>query len=216
MIKINLLPSHLRPIKRTPVPHVLSVAVLAGAVVYMAISYMTLEGEIAAKADHSAQLESELAELRPYVEEANQLASQKQLLADRIEAIDEIVSDRIIWSRQLHNLARLAPEDFWYSGITVDTRQFRERQTTRDPESGEYEIEEVTVRRPILEVSGYVLREGGSADVSQLMHAAEQDPEFARMFELEAPTFSDTTFEEYDVRHFTLEFLIQQGEPTDD
>ncbi len=216
MININLLPPHLRPIKRTPVPHVLSVALLAGAVIYMAVSYMTLAGEIAAKEARTAELQGELAELRPYVEESNQLASQKQLLADRIEAIDEIVSDRIIWSRQLHNLARLAPENFWYSGIGVNTRQFRERRTTRDPESGEYETEEVTVRRPVLEVSGYVIREGGSADVSRLMHAAEQDPEFASMFELEAPTFSDTAFQGYDVRHFTLEFLIQQGEQTND
>ncbi len=211
MIDINLLPEHLRPIKRSPLPHIISIALLVGVLVVLASDYLNSMREIAASEDELATLQTELDTLMVYVEEAEQLAEQKGLLADKIEAIDDIVSDRIIWSRQLWNLSRLAPPNFWYSGIRVVDRQFRERRTDWDRDREEYVTQDTTVRRPVLEVSGYVAPERGGADVSPLMQAAEQDPEFSAMFQLEPPTFRDTEFEGYAVRSFTLEFIIEPG-----
>ncbi len=212
MIQINLLPHHLRPVKRTPLPYLLSIAVLGGAVAWMALTYLGARDEIRAAEAALDERRSELAALQVYVDQANELAAEKQALAHKIGIIEEIVSGRMLWSRVLHDLSRLAPDNFWYSGISVETQQYRERRTERDPETGATETRDITLRRPILRVQGYVADSPGSpTGVSPLMQAAESDPDFSSRFQLEPPSLRPAEFEGQNVTSFTLEFLIEGG-----
>lgn len=212
MIRINLLPYHLRPIKRTPIPYIISGLVLIIALLVMAAMFISKQSVIGEKRRLHAEYTEELATLDVIVKKANELAIQKEQLAEKIKTIDEIVRDRITWSRQLWNLSRLAPENLWFSDISVETKHIRERRTEIDPKTNQLKTTDVTIQRSMLKVSGYVI-EGpdGSNDVSPFALATEQDPEFSKLFQIETSSLKDMDFEGYSVKSFTLEYRIWSG-----
>lgn len=212
MMMINLLPYHLRPIKRTPVPYILSVLALAAAVAGMVMLFLNMQAQIMIVDRDLQRVTKDLADLQEVVDEYNALARQKGQLADKITTIAEIVRDRIIWSQQLWHLSRLAPDNLWYSGVEVGNKTVRETQYQPDPQTKEMKPKEVAVTKPTLKVSGYVIEtERGRYDVSGFARAAESDPEFADIFQLDTSSLKDTEFEGFPVREFTLEFLIVPG-----
>lgn len=218
MISINLLPHHLRPIKRTPVPYI-AVGILAVlAVAYIAFSFISTQAQIMAKQSQLAAHQKELEEMKAIVEESNQLEKRKLQLADKINTIQEIAANRIVWSRELFNLSRLKPDNFWYSEILESSKSYSVQQPEIDPKTGKSKINETTkkpemktvsITKPILRVTGYVVAGAdGRSDVSPLTDALSSDPEFVKMFQMEPPSFSDTEFEGFPVKKFTLEFQI--------
>jgi len=178
--------------------------------VAMASVYLSTQASIARKRAELEQHKRQLAELEPIRKESDELEALKAKLADKINTIAEITGDRMIWSRQLYNLARLAPKNFWYKSISIEEKQFREQQPVYDKQAKQTKMQTVTVSKPILKVEGYVTEaDDGSKDASLLMRATEADEEFSRMFQLEPPSFKDTEFEGVPVKSFTLEYLIQ-------
>jgi len=223
MITINLLPHHLRPIKRSPLPYFAAGAAAILAVLYIAFSFVTTQAQIMGRQAQLAAHQKELDEKKKIVEESNELEKLKLQLADKIATIRDIASNRIVWSRELFNLSRLKPDNFWYSGIEESTKAYSVQQPEMDPKTGKPKINEqtkkpemktVSVTRPILRLTGYVVAgQDGRSDVSPLTDALSTDPEFVNMFQMEPPSFSDTDFEGFPVKKFTLEFQIQpEGE----
>ncbi len=224
MIRINLLPHHLRPIKRTPLPYI--AVGLAGvlAAAYIALSFMSAQMRIMNMNDELAGHKKELEEKRAIIDESNQLERTKVALAEKIATIQEIASNRIVWSRQLFNLSRLKPENFWYTEVLESTKSYPMQEPVLDPKTGKQKVNETTKKpefktvnltRPILRVSGYVVSSpDGRSDVSPLTDALTTDQEFTSMFVMEPPSFSDAEFEDFPVKKFTLEFQIApEGEP---
>jgi hypothetical protein len=212
MININLLPWHLRPIKRSPAPYVASL--LAAGLVLLALAGMWVDkqrqigDQRAILKDNSEKLQS----LQSIVDEFDRLEKQKLELADKVSIINEILADRIIWSRQLWNVSRLTPDNFWFSSIAVKEKQFTETRKEINPQTKKEEVKKITIRKPILELMGYVI-EGtdGTSDINPLTFNMQDDKEFSSIFQLDLPKFQDTLFEGYKVRGFTLEYLINQG-----
>jgi len=221
MIIVNLLPEHLRPIKRTPLPYVITIGVSLAAFAVLGLLYagdmtrrMSLEAEFSATSN-------ELNSLAHITTEYNQLEEQKLALADKVSVIQEILGERKIWSEHLHRLASLTPENIWYKQIRIGSQPFREQVPKIDPRTGrvvinrntqEPEMETRNVRRPVLIVSGYVIpNEQGLAHFNTLSLNTTEDPEFSRHFVLFRPNMEDTEFDGYFVRSFSLEYLIQQG-----
>ena len=212
MIRVNLLPYHLRPIRRSPVPYILSALVLVAAIVAMTAAFLAIQLQIADARGQLAKHQEEYDALREVVAEYNNLIDKKEILAKKIATIQEIVSERIIWSRQLFNIARLTPDNVWYSGITEDEKVSREKRLVYNEKTKKEEEKIVRVTRRILKVEGYVI-EGtdGSNDIYPLTLEMEQDVEFSSMFQLSLPKLVDTEFEGYAVRNFTLEYHIETG-----
>ncbi len=212
MITINLLPFELRPIKRTPLPYMASVAVLAVAIAGVALTFVANKASIAHAQRLLQQHTEELARLQPVVEEYNALSQQKNQLAEQVRTIEEIASDRTIWSRQLYNLSRLTLENQWYNGISVGTQQFQEMRKIPNPATGQLEYQPVMVPKQVLTVSGYVIPgTEGTSDMSQLALNFEEDEEFSDLFELDKASFTDTIIEETAVREFNLDYVIEGG-----
>ncbi len=221
MIRINLLPHHLRPIKRTPLPYIACAALFVILLLGMFSSYVTTQAQVMAESKHLNQLQTDLQNLQHIVDESNQLEALKLQLADKIKTIDEIVKDRIIWSRQLWLLSKLTPPNFWYSEILVTTKSYPMQEPVLDPQTkkpkinpntNRIEMKTVQVSRPILRLSGYVIDSpDGNQDVSPLTDALTEDEEFSSLFQLEQPSFSSDEFEGFPVKRFTLEFLITAG-----
>jgi len=146
------------------------------------------------------------------VNESKRLTALEEELAVKITTINEIIQARILWSRQLWNLDRLAPENFWYSGIKVAKKPYTEQVMVIDPNTKKQVSKEVTVQKPMLQVSGYVVAtQGSTSDVSPLALATEQDPEFSSLFQLDTSSLKDTDFEGQPVKSFTLEYFIRPG-----
>jgi hypothetical protein len=212
MININLLPWHLRPIKRSPVPYVVSLLVAGLVVLILAGMWVDKQGEIREQRATLEDNKQKLDALQAIVDEYERLEKQKVELADKVSIINEILADRIIWSRQLWNVSRLTPENFWYSSIAVKEKQITEMRKSINPQTKKEEQKKVTVRRPVFELTGYVIEGAdGTSDINPLTFNLQDDQEFSSTFLLDLPKFQDTLFEGYKVREFTLEYLISQG-----
>ncbi|MBI1317926.1 MAG: hypothetical protein GC168_03120 [Candidatus Hydrogenedens sp.] len=220
MIMINLLPEELRPIKRTPVPYMVAVALALGllaGVGFMILSSMQVTSGLRADIAKNDQL---LKGLQHIVDEYNELGEKKVALKDKVETIEEILRDRKIWSEHLDRLSHLTPDNFWYSRIRETTQTFRENRPKIDPktnkpvmnEKGELETVQERVVRPVLELQGYVTNDAeGRANVYELMDNTTNDPEFSKHFELFRPRIEDTQYQDFNVRGFTLEYTIEAG-----
>jgi hypothetical protein len=221
MIRINLLPHHLRPIKRTPLPYIACAALLVIVLLGMFSSFVTTQATVRAESQELYRLKTEFQNLESIVRESNELEALKIQLADKIKTIDEIVKDRIIWSRQMWLLSQLTPQNFWYSEIVITSKNYPKQEPVIDAQTGKpkvnpttkkIEMKTIQVSRPILRLSGYVIDSpDGRQDVSPLTDALTQDEEFSSMFQLEQPSFSSDEFEGFPVKRFTLEFLIMAG-----
>jgi len=213
MIHINLLPPELRPIKRTPVPYILSLLVVVLVILGLGYLHASTLSQIAYYNSQYEQHTKEYNKLAKVVEDYNNMIELKRSLRRKIETINGIVKDRIIWSRQLYNLSRILPENFWYDSISVDTKRETETRYEVNPKTKKVEPKQVPIVRKVLTVSGYVIEGDEGLDVSPLVKAAEEDQEFSKMFQLEPPQIKDTTIDGQPVKSFTLQFDIQgQGD----
>jgi Tfp pilus assembly protein PilN len=218
MIKVNLLPHEMRPIQRTLLPHVVSLLVLAAAIMYMGQIFITLQGEVSIVNQQLAQQQAALDALADVVAEFNELSEQKVLLQDKIAIIQEILEDRTIWSQHLYQLTTLTPENIWYRRIRLTSRRFSEERPVIDKKTEKQEIDprtqrprttRVQVERAILEVSGYAIDdETGLSSTHVLASNTETDPDFSQAFTLYRSEFADTEFNGYPVRQFTFEYLV--------
>jgi len=212
MIRINLLPHELRPVKRSPVPYMVVFAIFVASLAGMGVVWFAGVQEIRAARTTLDYHKTDFAQLASVVDKYNALQNQKLALAAKLETINEIARDRIIWSRQLWNLSRLAPKNVWYSEVRLDKKPYQVTRKVMNKQTKKLENKTETVQRPILKVSGYVVEtESLRKDVNPLMDATTADPEFASLFRLEPSSFRDTEFEDFPVRKFTLDFLITPG-----
>ena len=212
MITINLLPYDLRPVKRTPLPYMLTGATFVLTVSIIAIVFLKNIGDIAGVTRTLNEHKAELTRLQPVVEDYNEITQKKLQLAEQVQTINEIASDRIIWSRQLYNLNRLALKNMWYDGIDVSVKPFTETSTVYNPKTQKNEIVTERIDRQVLSLTGYVIPgKDGQSTISPFTRATERDEEFSALFQLELSTFKDTLFEEVGVREFKLEYVILAG-----
>lgn len=209
MITVNLLPHELRPVKRTPLPYILSAAGALLILLLVASMYLTNRRGIAKANELLAGHQRELEELKPIVDEYNSLSEQKIGLSKQVETIDGIVNDRIIWSRQLYNLTRLAPENLWYEEIKIIPKTFPETEEFYNKQTKQTEQRTIRITKQVLAVSGYVAPGAdGKMNISTFTIATESDPEFSSLFQLDQSTFKDTKFEDENVREFSLEYIL--------
>ena len=211
MIRINLLPEHLRPIKRTPLPYLVSGAVLILAILVVAVLGYQGHSRVSRQRGELQQHQTELEGLKGVVEEMDQLSKQKVRLADKMSIIEEIVSDRIIWSRQLFNVSRLTPDNIWYSGVSQTEKQVPVYESVMNEKTKKAEMQKVMRSRRFLVLTGYVTpASDGSIETTPMLFKMEQDPEFSKMFTLTSPTVKDTIYDKYQVKTFTLELEMTQ------
>lgn len=218
MIKINLLPDHLRPVQRTPLPYILSFVVLGLAIAGMASVAITQQAGLSSLRSQLEGQQKALADLQDIVKEANELNQGKLALQSKIKTIQEILRDRIVWSEQLDRLAKLTPDNVWYKDIEVIQETFPEEvvetdvktgEPLKDPKTGKLKYKRIRVKKPVLQVSGYVINdEEGNSVVAPLMEKTENDPAFSEQFTLYNPRLEDTEFQGFPARGFQLLYLI--------
>lgn len=236
MIHIDLLPDHLRPIKRTPLPYIISVLFVGVSMLAIAGSFLAFQASIRIEqmdlADSKAVLDDPT--LQAIVQESNELETLKANLDRRRLIIEEIVSDRIVWSKRLWQLSELTPENVWYSKIEEDIGKFPEDVMEPDPTTGQMRTVTKTMDRAILRVEGYVVPGAdGNSSVTPLTdnltttldltlpenQQALDDRElhadsFGNYFLLDSPFFEDEDFEGYTAKSFKLEFIINPAGST--
>jgi len=217
MIKINLLPIEQRPITRTPLPHIISLAILAAVLFFMGHTYLKLNVELDAAEQQIAKQEAALELLSATVTKYGELEIQKKQLQTMVATIQVILEGRTIWSEHLYKLTTLTPENIWYKRLRLTERRFTEEKPAvdkngnpmMDPKTGRQKMDKVQVPRSILEVSGYAVDdETGLSSTASLATNTTSDPEFSKMFQLYTSKITDTDFDGYPVREFIFEYLI--------
>ncbi|MCX8065511.1 MAG: hypothetical protein N3G21_10120 [Candidatus Hydrogenedentes bacterium] len=241
MIKINLLPEELRPVKKSILPYFLSVVVVILGFLILATIFLHYQSTIISLRAQLSSLqkeynsptklkndEGEIITLSSIVNEFRKLDRKRQELEKRVQVIREILSDRIIWSYNLYLLSKLTPDNIWYDRIRVTWQTFREKvikidpktkKPILDPRTKEPQTEQKTIKRPILEITGYVVSgEQGERQISPLIENTTNPsiaPDFVSQFSLMRPRIEDTEYNGFSVRKFTLEYLIETGEKND-
>lgn len=217
MIKINLLPFEQRPITRTPLPHIISLAILLATLVFMGQTYIRLNIELAAADQQIAKQEAALQMLESTVQKYEELEKQKKQLQTMVATIQVILKDRTIWSEHLYKLTTLTPENIWYKRLRLTERRFTEEipaldakgAPVPDPKTGKPKMEKKQVPRSILEVSGYAVDdESGMSSTASLATNTTSDPDFSKIFQLYTSQIEDTEYDGYPVREFIFEYLI--------
>ncbi len=209
MITINLLPHDLRPIKRTPLPYIVGVLILAGVLLTISTMFIKKQGEISTAEATLSKNQADLVGLDPIVKEANGLAQKEKLLAVQAETIKEIVNDRIIWSRQLHNLSRLAKDNMWYKSIMQTTKQYVEMKQEYDPKTKKMIMKTDNVTLPVLVIKGYVVAGvDNEIGTNPIIEAFQSDPEFSKLFVLDPPTTGQDFIDDLRVTTFEIPFKI--------
>ncbi len=213
MIQVNLLPLQLRPIKHSAIPYLLSALAFVAGVSFIFSLYVAKQVEIAQQREEQEQLTYDLSQLKDVIDESERLEKLKGRLSSKRDTIQEIATDRVIWSRHLFNLSRLAPRNFWYSEIRVDKEKLKETRQEPDPKNKNKTREVVVeVQKPVLIVKGYVSQgEDGMMDTNPLLQATTQDAEFSEVFELKPPSWGSTMYEGVPVNSFTFTYWIRQG-----
>ncbi len=213
MIIVNLLPEDLRPVTRTPIPYLVSGLILIGALVVMGAMWMASSKALAQERAQLAAYQKELDDLSDVVEEHNALEDQKDKLAEKIEIINEIVADRIIWSQQLWRLSKLTPDNIWFNGIHVETKKGKESRREYDKTKKQYVTKTVPITQMLMTIEGYVIPdEDDHMWFYPLTYALDNDEEFSSMFKLGGQERNVTEFEGYPALSFTLEYEITTGE----
>lgn len=218
MIRINLLPKDMRPVQRTPLPHIMSLLVLVAVLMFMGNVFVNLQGELRTVERKIEKSEKELAGLADVVKEYDVLTKQKLLLQRKIVAIQDILKGRTIWSEQLLKLTTLTPDNIWYKRIRMVVKKFSEEKPVldkktgkpvMDPKTGLPKMAKVPVEKQVLEISGYAIDdESGVSSTSTLAAQTTGDELFSSIFSLYTSKIEDTDFNGYPVREFTFEYLI--------
>jgi Tfp pilus assembly protein PilN len=222
MIRINLLPNELRPIKHSPMPYAISGAILFVAVLGMLYVFGLTQSKISDARQKLDAKKTELQALQPEVEKYNSLSERKIVLDKKSKIIQEILSDRVIWSEHLSQLAKLTPDNIWYKRIRVVWQSFKEQQPKFDPKTNkpvldpktqEQQYETKSVQKPVLEISGFVIADAqGERKVYTLTDATTKEgSDFAKTFVLQPPKLEDMEFKGFSVRGFTLNYVIVKG-----
>jgi len=212
MISINLLPFHLRPVKRSPLPYIVAGGVLAIVIICIASIWISTYSKTYRVRAELAKNQAEKDSLKDVVAEYEKLMDQKMMLADKISIINEIVNDRIIWSRQLWSINRLTPENFWFTTIAEKEKTFKEAKVVYNEKKKREERKTVPVKRRVLVLGGYAIDgPDGSNDVYPLSFSTVQDVEFSELFKLDVPKVRDTEFQGYKVKSFAFEYKVERG-----
>ncbi|HPU98256.1 MAG TPA: hypothetical protein PLO53_09930 [Candidatus Hydrogenedentes bacterium] len=219
MIRINLLPEEMRPVKRSALPHLLSLVLLGLVIFYLASQAVGQMAEVASLSRQYQRKQNEMKQLSAVVEEYNKLIEEKKVFRDRIEVIQDILKDRTLWSEWLAELVRLTPDNIWYARIRLTSRKFTEErikldkkgEPMMDPKTKKPAMEKVQVDKPILELTGYAVEnESGVSSTAQLAQNTSESERFASKFSLYASRIEDTDFNGFAVRKFIFEYIIQQ------
>ena len=220
MIHVNLLPPAFRPIKRTPLPHLLSLLVLCAAIAAMAFLFLQVRAQMSATERKLAETEASIQSLRAIIADYEELKKQEVQLRAKVTVIEEILDNRIIWSEWIHRLLELMPDNIWLERVWVSMTETKQEQIVRN-EKGEIEIdprtkrektEVVTTREFRLNVHGYAKEDDlGNKDVNPFITNTKSDPEFSSIFHHRQARVADTTFNGRPVREFTLQYSIDPG-----
>lgn len=222
MIIINLLPVHLRPVKRTPLPHIVSLSVLAVTVLGLAGAFLAGQAKIGAQQDQLDQKQLEFDGLKDVVKEHNEAEKTKEEFKERFLAVKEILKDRVIWSEQLDKLASLTPDNIWYKALRLTEKPYQEMKIKTDAkgqpvmnkDTGKPETELVPGKRSVLEVSGYSKPDDQGHDyIYELISKAGSDPGFSRRFEVTAmPKIERIKIGDKLISSFTQDFNVHKVE----
>lgn len=216
MITINLLPEAMRPVKRTPLPYMITGALGVLALLAMAGAWLLAHQAYAAQQEELRKAQTQLTTFKEIIDSSNKMEQEKKKLEPKVQVICEIASDRVIWSEQLWSLSRLTPDNIWYSGITVDMRSFKESTPIEDPKTKEIKLKTISVKKPILEIKGFIVPDkDASTQINPLTWGLENDPAFSKTFRMQPPKLDYADMYGMRVRSFTLEYLVKTLEPSE-
>lgn len=214
MITINLLPAELRPIERTILPYLVALSVLAVTILAVGTVYIA---DIATNVSANNELEKNkaaLLALQDVIDENAQLVARTNELAARVTAIQQIASDRVVWSQQIHNLVSLAPPNLWFTRLYVHANSVPIVTQVYNPDTKAMDNVPGFVTQHLLEVSGYVATgRDGNRDIAPFMgETTNPEADFAKFFKLETvKSVEDADLFGDPVKKFRIEFVLAKG-----
>jgi outer membrane murein-binding lipoprotein Lpp len=185
-------------------------ALIAGVVVFVALFSIggANKARIERKKTEFADLEAELQRVRQSADKVRELEAKQASIAAKNDAIEQITSDRIVWSEQLYYLAKLLPNDTWLKDIEVEHKTRKKTVPIPDAKEGEPTTKQIVVPYQSLKLIGYAMSykdEMGVNLVGVLVRAIEDDTSFGVHFRNPEPRLvKDEDFGGVSVKEFEV------------
>lgn len=149
------------------------------------------------------------------IAEYKELVAKMNLLATKLTTINEIASDRMIWSFHLNTLARLAPDNLWYDTIEDTTRSITEEIQVLDPKTNTMVKRNIKRDVPVLKIKGFISAdELGQTNINPFLDILDNDPDFSSMFQFEPPKLGYKEIDKIRMRTFELNCIISPSTST--
>lgn len=136
MIRINLLPQELQQAARTPVKLFVTIVVGIIVVLLSAVSYGYLFFNTMVLAERVERKQEEVEHLKANAAEVDSLLDDIQDYKQREQAIINIKTNRILYSRKLDELVQITPKHIWILQLRV--REAVKGEGAKFEESGGY------------------------------------------------------------------------------
>ena len=120
MLKINLLPEHIRKAGLSPIEQLHRTPLMwiaAGAMLFVAVWPLL---PIAVHRRQLAQLNAKIQTLQPKKMEVDQIQRLLQQLQTQEAAFEGLKHGQSLWSKRLNVLSNVTPEGIWFSDLTLD------------------------------------------------------------------------------------------------
>ncbi len=210
MIEINLLPPEIKNRKRqielpeiSFLPIVGILAVILAAVYVMVAMFSSFQGK------KLTQLEAEWEEIAPEKRHADRMKRDLGALENRVNAIEDLMRERPLWSKRLMGLNDSMIPGIWLRRFWLEKRQ----ETVVLPGKGDEQITEVKTVR-VFHVEGSVAASGGeeTAAIGRFIRSLKMNEEFFEDFsDIQTGAIQRRTMQDIEVMNFELILPFKEG-----
>ncbi len=187
MIEINLLPDDVKEARKS-VAETMDVPILpiAGGVVGIVLAIQLIVIFMATGSSMTlGKLKKEMESIGPKKKEILELNSKLNELKNKVQAIDELTGDRLLWAEIMNTLSDSMTQSVW-----LTTFNYEKRDTQQ-----------------VLAIEGYSTEasESGTAIIAKLINELKNNPEFFKYFqEIELDSLRSSMYENKEIMRFRL------------
>lgn len=201
MIQINLLPKELQK-KKIGLPEISFSPLIAIFLGIAIVAHLSFSLSINLKGRALKRLEGRWQEISPDVENADKLRHELMAMRAKIDAIDNLMQNRLNWAKKLSDLSDAMTPGVWLNKLWLEKEAVLQEESGRE---GAARSKSVTIKA--LHLNGSVIASGGTetAAIGKFIRGLKNNEGFFSDFhEVESASIQRTQLKDTEVMNFEL------------
>jgi len=213
MLEINLLPKELRK-RKIEMPDISFLPVLVCLLGLIIVVHLLFSAVLGWKAGALRHLEARWKELKPQGEAAAEVIGELTDMRAKINAIDELISNRLSWAKKLSDLSGAVIPGVWLNRLWIEKKAVYAARSSGLGAAEDKAAASKKIMASILHLNGSVIVTGGeeTAAVGKFMYSLENNPGFFEDFDkIESAYMQRVELKEVEVMNFELLCYFKEG-----